>query len=620
MVFSFRSSLKRGLEPGQIVRPQAVQHLAVLEPGLDVCVELRGLERKLLLEGHHRPDDPVTEPHKSLVAGVDPPLQPLAHVLLPVVAGLDRQLVRAERFVAQVGQPLESGLECGQVLAVEHRQSLRAHRLRVASALLGLRAAVPVRLQRLLGGRQDLARLRELGVQLPEKVGSRFEAAPFIVEPGDLGRERRPVELAEISVLGELRQGVEPFAHASLLLLHCDDATPEVAEPCLEPARVGFQGGDLGRVGPAEHVAAAVVDAVAVVLLVALARRLDLAGPGDGAGLAPELLSRRAARDVEAAGELLLQPLVELRIRLDGELPHQGVAMELREFTPRRSADPEVDEPAPEVLRIHPPGHPRIALVGYEQRKAEVAEQPFRRSLPVALLLPHLEQLARERHVRFVQVERPAERGPHGDLLRRDVAAAGLEALDLAGEGIVLLLPLPQVHTQLGQVVLKAGLVRSKLLGLVREACPLVEKGRVVRRRGFVHPAGELRVALGLAFARFAFAFEPLNLPGQAFEAVAAVLGDGTPQLLHVAALAVPALRGALDLRALARPVVGEPRDACIQQVSLQPREERPEGPPGTGGAPRPRRPVRHVVRSRSRAGRGARSGASPGAPPRGRG
>ena len=77
-----------------------------------------------------------------------------------------------------------------------------------------------------------------------------------------------------------------------------------------------------------------------------------------------------------------------------------------------------------------------------------------------------------------------------------------------------------------------------------------------------------------------AFAFEPLNLSGQAFEAVAAVLGDGALQLLHVAALAVPALRGPLDLRALARPVVGEPRDARIQQVSLQPREERPESLP----------------------------------------
>ena len=51
--------------------------------------------------------------------------------------------------------------------------------------------------------------------------------------------------------------------------------------------------------------------------------------------------------------------------------------------------------------------------------------------------------------------------------------------------------------------------LKSKLLGLVRQACPLVEKGRVVRRRSFVHLAGELRVALGPAFARFANASFP---------------------------------------------------------------------------------------------------------------
>ena len=142
---------------------------------------------------------------------------------------------------------------------------------------------------------------------------------------------------------------------------------PTLAKASLDPARLGFEGGDLGRVGPAEHVAAAVVDAVAVVLLVALARRLDLAGPGDGAGLAPELLGRRAAGDVETAGKLVLEPLVELRVRFHRELSHQGVAVKLRQLAPPRSADPEVDEPAREVLRIHPIGDPRVALVGDEQ-------------------------------------------------------------------------------------------------------------------------------------------------------------------------------------------------------------------------------------------------------------
>ena len=142
----------------------------------------------------------------------------------------------------------------------------------------------------------------------------------------------------------------------------------------------------------------------------------------------------------------------------------------------------------------------------------------------------------------------------------------------------MLLFPLPQVHAELGQVVLKPGLVGSKRFGLLREACPLVEKGRVVRRRGLAHPANELRIALGLGIARLAFGFEPPDLGGQAFEAVTAVLGDGATDLLDVEALAVPALRAPLDLRALPRPLFGEPRDALVQEVAFQPREEWPEG------------------------------------------
>ena len=48
----------------------------------------------------------------------------------------------------------------------------------------------------------------------------------------------------------------------------------------LEATGLVLQRGDLGRVVPAQHVTTAVVDAVPVVLFVALARHLDLAGPG----------------------------------------------------------------------------------------------------------------------------------------------------------------------------------------------------------------------------------------------------------------------------------------------------------------------------------------------------
>ena len=50
---------------------------------------------------------------------------------------------------------------------------------------------------------------------------------------------------------------------------------------------------------------------MAVVLLVALAGRLDLAGARDGPRLAAELLLARAAGEVEAVRDLALEPGVE---------------------------------------------------------------------------------------------------------------------------------------------------------------------------------------------------------------------------------------------------------------------------------------------------------------------
>ena len=72
------------------------------------------------------------------------------------------------------------------------------------------------------------------------------------------------------------------------------------------------QGPQLVGIAPAEHVAAAVVDAAAVVLLVAPARVLDLTGARDGARLAAELLAP------ELGGEASREAVVAWRAALSG--------------------------------------------------------------------------------------------------------------------------------------------------------------------------------------------------------------------------------------------------------------------------------------------------------------
>jgi len=96
-----------------------------------------------------------------------------------------------------------------------------------------------------------------------------------------------------------------------VLALQGRNATAELGELGLHPARLGFEGGDLGRIRPAQDEAAAVGDVVPVVLLVALAGGLDLPRTGDGARLAAELVLRRAAGDVEAVEDLPFEPVVE---------------------------------------------------------------------------------------------------------------------------------------------------------------------------------------------------------------------------------------------------------------------------------------------------------------------
>ena len=76
---------------------------------------------------------------------------------------------------------------------------------------------------------------------------------------------------------------------------------------CLELPAKPVEHGDLRLIGPAQHVPAAVVDAVPVVLLVSLVA-FDLARHGDCTLFAHELLVRLTAGDVGASGQLSLEP------------------------------------------------------------------------------------------------------------------------------------------------------------------------------------------------------------------------------------------------------------------------------------------------------------------------
>src|SRR5690606_6318434 len=118
----------------------------------------------------------------------------------------------------------------------------------------------------------------------------------------------------------ELPQRAVTLAETRVLLANLGDARAARVHAAHEVRDLLRDRGNLRLVAPAEHVACAVVERMPVVLLVAIAVRLDLSRARDRLALAAKLLEARAARVVEAARELALEPRVELRIRPDRDL------------------------------------------------------------------------------------------------------------------------------------------------------------------------------------------------------------------------------------------------------------------------------------------------------------
>ncbi len=87
-------------EARQVVRFQAIQHLAVLAGGLYAGIGLPGFQRVARAIGLHALDDALFEGANLLVFRIDAALHPFAHFALAVVAAFHRQHVRTQRLEA----------------------------------------------------------------------------------------------------------------------------------------------------------------------------------------------------------------------------------------------------------------------------------------------------------------------------------------------------------------------------------------------------------------------------------------------------------------------------------------------------------------------------------------
>ena len=303
--------LEPSLEPRQIIAAESLEHLGVLAGSCHVRVGLAGVERVGVTVGLHGLDDLFGEAFDLVVLRVDAPLHSVAHVLLAVVARLDRERMRSQGLADDDLEPLASSFECAarlgnylRAVAVESRGGLELFAC-LAHCGVGLT-------ERRVEARYVSVDCGELCVQRRQQVGLCLESGAFAVQIVDLRCQRPPVHLAKSVDCAEQAEVPDAVHERALLLLERREAVGEPLDPRLEVVRLLFEDSDLGVVRPAEHVTRAIVDPVAVVLLVPLASALGLTRPRDGARFPTQLFQRLAAGVVEAAGELRLEPAPEL--------------------------------------------------------------------------------------------------------------------------------------------------------------------------------------------------------------------------------------------------------------------------------------------------------------------
>ncbi len=379
--------LETALEARQIVGTQTLEHAAVLGQGLQAGIDLGGVELVGVLESRHRLDDALGSALQALALGVDLRLQLLAQRALAALAGLHRQRLPALVLLAQRLDPARH--------RVVHRHGdtagLFGHRLSRLLARLQPTEIARQRVERLITGPTRRTGELELARELAQRVARRLQPRMLVAQPRHGGGAGAPVDGGPVAEGRERGQRLELAPQRSDLALGLGDDGPGVGDLALEGAALRLQCGELGLVAPAEHVAAAVVQAVAVVLLVALARRLDLAGAGERARLAPELFGAVATGQVEALRELALEPVVQRRVGAQGQLVQQRLRIRLGHVgAPWRSA-PEVHQPRAQRGAVDPRRHIGVVRIGHQQRQPEAVQHALGRPFPSQRVLAHLD-------------------------------------------------------------------------------------------------------------------------------------------------------------------------------------------------------------------------------------
>ena len=538
----------------QVVAVQLRKQVFVFKGPCQAGIHLGGFQLEALFEGGHGFDDFFGQTPQLDVFGINACLQPSAQVLLAVVAGLHAEWLFAQSFCAHGIEPCSQGRVDGHL--VQQRSGLLVQRLRVSAPLLHLGAFVARALQFFASGFLCRLHAAQLVVELLEHVRGRLQPFALVYQLGNFGGQAGPIELVESGEFFKPGEGIQTAGERCAFGLNGRNLAAHFSEPRFKLLALGLQGCNFGAVAPAQHVAAAVLNAVAVVFFMPATGVFDLAGRGDGARLTAKLLLRGAARDVEPDAEFAFQPIVVGRVGLDGEFAHQGIAVQGRQFGGFACAHMKVNQAAPQVGAVYPFGHGFVMRIGHQKRQTKAAQQAFGGAFPVTGLFAHLNQFASERHVVHAQAQCRADGGADLDLLVVDVAAPALEAVDFLALLRVFLLALTQAHAVFGQGVLQVGIALQCRFSPALVFAALRAKGGIVAGQGLAQHGGQFTITAGLGLAGVAQLLFLANLGGKALQPVAAVVVDRLLEFIHFLALRLVHGRQFVDLGIHAFPLL----------------------------------------------------------------
>ena len=363
-----------------------------------------------------------------------------------------------------------------------------------------------------------------------------------------------------VDLFGDLRQRAVALAQGHQLLVDVIDALQTATDIDLVPFAlgqgvrgqllllgtlalaaqridIGIAGGDargqllgLALVDPAlvavvmaQHPQPAVVDRVAVILFVTVARMLDLALAGQAAVLVAQLGGTVDAGVVEAAQQFVVDP-VGVGVVADLELVDQRARIGLLGMQQLVVAHPEIDQLGAQVGAVDPVGDLRVVLFIHQQRLRKTVQHAFDRAAPGQLVIVHLQQFADKRQQRLGDAGVLGQ--PRTQVLQRcrDRTGRGLERIQLGAQLVeTLFIGTAFAHPLGDGFIHRAGALPAPGQQLARRLDLLGKAGRVLGQADVQMPAGTFQL-LAPAQAVLDLTLDPGALALELIDPLAALL------------------------------------------------------------------------------------------------